>query len=260
MDNRPVGVYDSGIGGLTVFSKLYEKLPNENYLYFGDTANVPYGTKSKEELLVITHKIMNFFAEQNVKAVVMACNTTSAVAYEYLKDDYDFRIYPLIQIACKRIAETGVKKAGSLSTEATANSHAYREYIRRINPDIEVLEHGCPKKWVEMVENHTQKSPENFDIIKEHLEVLLKENVDKIILGCTHYPYLKDILTKIAGRDIFIDPSEFFALGIAEDMTENSMLAEEKTHEPIFYVSSEPDKFLSSSSIFYEIKSKPVLV
>lgn len=260
MDNRPIGVYDSGIGGLTVFSKLYKKLPNENYIYFGDTVNVPYGTKTKEELIIITHKIMNFFAEQNVKAVVMACNTTSAVAYDYLKDDYDFKIYPLIQNACKKISETGVKKIGLLSTEATAKSHAYKINIQNFNQKIEVIEHGCPKKWVEMVENHTQNEEENYNIIRDNLNILLKENVEKIILGCTHYPYLKDILIEIAGKDIFIDPSEFFADFIYQDIVDNKIQTQEKLYEAKFYVSSEPDRFLISSKIFFDVKTKPVLV
>ena len=257
MDNRAIGVYDSGVGGLTVFSKLYKLLPEENYLYFGDTANVPYGTKSKEELLKITHKIMNFFLEKNVKAVVMACNTTSAVAYDSLKDDYDFKIYPLIQTACKTIAESDVRKIGSLSTEATAKSHAYKSNIQKYNSGIEVIEHGCPKKWVEIVENHSQDYPENFGIIKDNLDILLKQNVEKIILGCTHYPYLKDILIKIAGRDMFIDPSEAFADFIAKDIVSSDMQSERKEFSPKFYVSAEPEKFFSSSSLFYKIENLP---
>ncbi|MCR5261788.1 MAG: glutamate racemase [Candidatus Gastranaerophilales bacterium] len=259
-DNRPIGVYDSGIGGLTVFSKLYKLLPNENYLYFGDTANVPYGTKSREELLVITHKIMNFFQKKNVKAVVMACNTTSAIAYDTLKNYYDFKLYPLIQTACKSIAELNVSKIGSLSTEATANSHAYKNNILIHNNKMQIIEHGCPKKWVEIVENHTQNNPENFDVIKDNLSVLLEQNVERVILGCTHYPYLRDILIKIAGKDIFIDPSETFAKAISEDIVSSGIQADKLLHKPEFHVSSDPDKFYNSSSLFYKIDELPVLI
>lgn len=257
MNNNPIGVYDSGIGGLTVFSKLVKLLPQENFIYFGDTANIPYGTKSKDELLKITHKIMNFFAEKNVKAVVMACNTTSAVAYETLKDDFDFKIYPLIQTVCKIIANEDVKRIGTLSTEATANAHAYRTYIQKQNSDIEVIEHGCPGEWVECVENGTQNS--HIQIIREHLNILLEKNVDKIILGCTHYPYLKNILVEYSKKDIFIDPSEYFAKFIAQDMQFSENKAEKKLHEPEFYVSSEPEKFQKSSKIFYNVSRLPKL-
>lgn len=260
MDNRPIGVYDSGIGGLTVFSKLLKLLPNENYLYFGDTANIPYGTKSKEELLVITHKIMNFFKEQNVKAVVMACNTTSAVAYDTLKSDYDFTLYPVIQTACKIISEMNVSKIGTLSTEATAKTHAYKNNIQKYNPNIEVFEHGCPGKWVEIVENHAQNLPESVEIIEKNLKPLLEKNVDRVILGCTHYPYLKTLLTNIAGKDIFIDPAEYFSNYISEDLKETNRLAETKFYEPKFYVSANPERFKASSQIFYKTDKVPVLV
>ena len=260
MDNRSIGVYDSGIGGLTVFEKLYKLLPNENFIYFGDTANVPYGTKTKEELLVITHKIMDFFAKRNVKSVVMACNTTSAVAYDTLKNDYNFKLYPLIQTACKKIAETGAKKIGVLSTEATANSHAYKINIQKFDENIKVFEHGCPKKWVEMVENHTQNLPENFDVIKNNLDILLAEGVDKIVLGCTHYPYLKNILVEITGRDIFIDPSVFFAESICDNIQMTETFARQKLREPEFFVSSSPEKFVQSAEIFYKLTDLPTLI
>lgn len=260
MDNRPIGVYDSGIGGLTVFSKLVKLLPNENYLYFGDTENIPYGTKSREELLIITHKIMNFFKEKNVKAVVMACNTTSAVAYDTLKEDYDFTLYPVIQTACKVIAEMGIKKIGTLSTEATANSHAYKNQLEKYNSNIEVFEHGCSGKWVEMVENHTQNKEENAPILKKHLQAVLDNNVEKIILGCTHYPYLRSILTDFAGKDMFIDPAEYFVYYIAEDLKNRGKLAENKDYEPQFFVSSNPEKFKVSSEIFYKLENLPTLI
>ena len=260
MDNRPIGVYDSGIGGLTVFSKLVKLLPDENYLYFGDTANIPYGTKSRDELLTITHKIMNFFKEQNVKAVVMACNTTSAVAYDTLKEDYDFTLYPVIQTACKVIADMNVKKIGTLSTEATANSHAYRNQLLKYNPTLEVFEHGCSGKWVEMVENHSQTEKENEPILREHLEAVLANNVDKIILGCTHYPYLRNILSGFAGKDIFIDPAEYFVKYIEQDLKKCDKIANKKDYEPKFFVSSNPEKFKSSSEIFYKLEELPTLI
>ncbi len=260
MNNNPIGVYDSGIGGLTVFSKLVKLLPTENFIYFGDTANIPYGTKTKAELLTITHQIMTFFKEQNVKAVVMACNTTSAVAYDTLKHDFDFTIYPLIQTACKVIANMDVKKIGTLSTEATANSHAYKNHLQKFNPNLEVIEHGCPRLWVDCVENNTENLPTNVSVIKQHLTYLLHNEVDKIILGCTHYPYLKDILIKFTNEDIFIDPSQSFAEFIAKDLEENDNLATEQLFAPKFYVSSDPEKFQISSKIFYNVDHTPTLV
>jgi glutamate racemase len=260
MDNRPIGVYDSGIGGLTVFSKLVKVLPNENYLYFGDTANIPYGTKSKEELLIITHKIMNFFKEQNVKAVVMACNTTSALVYEELKKDYDFILYPVIQTVCKIISQMGYSKIGTLSTEATALSHAYKNQLSKYNTNCQIFEHGCPKTWVEIVENNSQNDKSNENVLLEHLKKVTAENVEKIILGCTHYPYLKDVLTKLNGEDIFIDPSQYFVEYIKNDLIEKDLLAEKKFSNPKFFVSDNPEKFMKSSAIFYQINEKPYII
>ena len=123
-----------------------------------------------------------------------------------------------------------------------------------------VVEHDCPEKWVEIVENHSENKTENKIILKENLDILLNENVEKIILGCTHYPYLKDILTNFVGKDIFIDPSEYFSNYIFENLKELNLLNENKKYEPKFYVSSNPEKFKKSSEIFYKMETLPTLV
>ena len=138
MDNRPIGVYDSGIGGLTVFSKLVKLLPNENYLYFGDTENIPYGTKSREELLTITLKIMNFFKEQNVKAVVMACNTTSSVIYDDIKNKYNLKLYPIVQSVAEILAKEPIERLGVFATSATINSNVYPKEIAKYNSTVRI--------------------------------------------------------------------------------------------------------------------------
>ena len=259
-DNRPIGVYDSGIGGLTVFKKLSALLPSENFIYYGDTVNIPYGTKSKEELLKITKKTMLFFAEKNVKAVVMACNTTSAAVYEDLKDTVDFILYPLVQNACFQIAAMNLKSIGVLSTEVTANSHAYKINLQKYSPNLSVYEHGCPSDWVKIVENNAIEDSENQKIIKKHLNILLENRVEKIILGCTHYPYLRKVLSSLTGIDIFIDPSEYFANFIVKDLHENNMLSERKIFDPQFFVTSNPEQFLISSQLFYKLDSVPFLI
>ena len=131
MSNRPIGVFDSGVGGLSVFSQLVKLLPDENYIYFGDTINLPYGSKTQDELVEITRKIFDFFKCKNVKAVVMACNTTSALTYEILKPYYDFKIYPIVQTVAKKIATQGHNKIGVFATQGTINSHAYKKEISK---------------------------------------------------------------------------------------------------------------------------------
>lgn len=258
MNNNSIGIFDSGVGGLTVFSKLIKKLPEENYIYFGDTKNLPYGSKSKEELVKLAKNIFDFYAKQKVKAVIMACNTTSAVTYDVLKNDYDFIIYPVIQIASECIAKENIKKIGVLSTDVTANSHAYKTEIQKHNSSIEVFEQGCPG-WVQIVENKTFNQPESIELVKKYLEKITSKNIEKIILGCTHYPYLRNILNKFINDDYFIDPADYFVNYIYNDLKTRNLLCEKKEFEPKFLVSAEPENFKKSAELFYKLDKNPVL-
>lgn len=259
MKNNPIGVFDSGVGGLTVFSKLIKLLPNEKYIYYGDTKNLPYGTKTKDELIEIARNIFDYFESKNVKAVVMACNTTSALTYETLKDNYNYEIYPIIQTAAKHIAESPVESIGVLSTPATASSHAYKNEINKYNQNIQVTEIGCPG-WVQIVEGKNENKPESIIAVGKFLTELLEKNVDKIILGCTHYPYLTKILTKFAPQDLFIDPSECFVEYIISDLSKKGLLTNEPPQEPEFIVSSEAKNFKKAAELFYELKDLPKVV
>lgn len=251
-NDNSIGVFDSGIGGLSVFAELIKLLPNENYIYFGDTKNLPYGNKTKEELVSITTDIFDFFKSRKVKAVVMACNTTSAITYEILKDKYDFKIYPIVQTVAKCIADKNYNNIGVFATNATINSHAYKREINKYNPKINVFEYACPF-WVNIVENELQNSPESRIDIKEHVEEILKNNVEKIILGCTHYPYLLDILSEFAPVETFINPAKQFAEYITQDLINSGLITERQNHNPLFYVSSNPKQFVSSSRLFYKV-------
>lgn len=257
--SKSIAFFDSGVGGLTVFEKVKRILPNENYLYFGDLKNIPYGEKSKEELIKITNNIFKFFEQKDVKAVVMACNTTSANTYEELKNNYKFKIYPIIQSCANIIAKLPLKKIDVLATEATIKSGAYGKELKKYNPDLEVFEVSCPP-WVKIVEEKTQNDPQNIELIKFYLEKILKKNPDKIILGCTHYPYLLDILKKFAPREIFIDPAEYFAEFIKSDLRVNGLLNDKGTGSEQFFVSANPEKFKEASSMFYPIEELPELI
>lgn len=259
MNNNPIGIFDSGVGGLTVFSKLVKILPEENYIYFGDTKNLPYGSKTKDELIKLAKNIFDFYAQKKAKAVIMACNTTSAVTYDVLKNDYDFIIYPVIQIASKCVATEGYKKIGVLSTEATANSHAYKNSIQKYNQNIEVFEQGCPG-WVQIVENKTFNEQESLNLVKEYLQKVTINSVDKIILGCTHYPYLRNILNNYAPDDLFIDPADCFVKHIFDDLTSKNLLAEQQEFSPQFFVSEGPKNFLNAAELFYKLEKEPGLI
>lgn len=254
---KSIAFFDSGVGGLTVFEKVKKLLPNEDYIYFGDTKNVPYGSKTSEELLKFTTEIFKFFEKQDVKAVVMACNTTSATIYEDLKKLFGFKIYPIIQSVAPIMARQPIKRLGIFATPATIKSGFYGKEIKKYNPKIEVFEMACPE-WVGIVENNSKN--ENIELIEKYIVEMLKNKPDKIVLGCTHYPYLLDILEKFAPREMFIDPSQYFADFIKEDLGVNDMLSSRLKGSEKFYVSANPESFKQASKMFYKISELPELV
>lgn len=234
-------------------------MPNEDYIYYGDLKNSPYGEKTREQLIKYAENIFNFFMERDVKAVVMACNTTSAIAYESLKDKYDVKIYPIVQDCANVLSLLELERLGVFATPVTINSHIYAREIHKYNEKMEVYEIACPE-WVKIVESGKEHYDSSRDVIKKYLDIMLENNPQKIILGCTHYPYLRSVLTDIAGQDIFIDPSIIFSNYIKFDLEKNGMLTssnEEGSEE--FYVSANPFEFKNAASMFYKLKEEPKL-
>jgi len=252
-NTNKIGFCDSGVGGLTVYSKFRQIINTEDCIFFGDLKNSPYGNKSKEQLIEYSTKVFDFFKTQDVKAVVMACNTTSASTYPVLKDKYDFKIYPIIQSCAKIIAGLGIKNLGIFATDSTIKSGVYESEIHKYNRDINIYPQSCPE-WVDIVESHTQNQEDKIEIIKNDLEKMLKNNPEKIILGCTHYPYLLEVLSKYAPAEMFIDPAQFFVEYIKADLTENNLLNPQNTvGSEEFYVSANPENFQKASEMFYKV-------
>lgn len=254
----PIGVMDSGIGGLTVLKKLAEKLPSENYLYYGDTKNLPYGNKSPEQLLQYVREILNFFNKKNVKAVVFGCNTTSAVVYDIVKNEYPFQIYPIIQNACENIAPSKYSKIGVFATQATVNSGAYAKALKTFNQKLEILELACPN-WVNFIENDEINSEKCFENVKEMMTKMQQFAPEKIILGCTHYPYLLNVLEKFAPSEMFINPASAFVDYIKNDLQKNQILNSQGGRRE-FFVSSNPINFHNAGQKFFELNAMPTLV
>ena len=255
--NCPIGFFDSGVGGLTVFSEFRKVLPNENCVYFGDTKNMPYGEKTKEQLIEFSKRAFEFFEEQKVKAVVMACNTTSATVYEDLKDNYSFKLYPIIQSVSKIIAVLPARKIGVFATPATVGVHAYARGIKQFDPNKEVVEIACPE-WVKIVENKQENSPDAFLQIKEKVSRMLEYSPEYIILGCTHYPYLLKQLSELADSKLFINPAVDFVNYIKADLAGRDMISdsEAKGFEH-FYASASPEKFKLAAEMFYHLSEFP---
>ena len=200
MKNRceaPIGVFDSGVGGLTVAREIMRNIPNERIIYFGDTARVPYGSKSKDTVLRYSRQIIRFLRTQDVKAIVVACNTASAYALEEIKKELDIPIIGVVKPGA-RVAGKATKngKIGIIGTEATVNSGIYTEFIQAQNPDIQVLGKACPL-FVPLVEEGWLKDSVTAEVAGRYLDSLMEQGIDTLILGCTHYPLLRSLLREI---------------------------------------------------------------
>lgn len=206
MNNAAIGVFDSGVGGLTCVKELTRLLPNENIVYLGDTARVPYGTKSKETIAQYGRQDIRFLEQHNVKMVLVACGTVSSVLMttpifeNSAVTEYSGVIYPAVHAAC---ASTRNNRIGVIGTPATIRSGCYGKAIHEMKPDIKVVGKACPM-FVPLVENgYTAADCKVSKLIaEEYLEVMKREKVDTLILGCTHYPMLKDIIAEIMGEGV----------------------------------------------------------
>ncbi len=257
MNSSPIGFFDSGVGGLSVYARFRKILPNENTIYYGDLKNLPYGNKTKDELVGFARKILNFFEAKKVKAVIIACNTSSALAYETIKNEYNFDIFPIIQSCAEVISSMNYKKIGVFATEGTVKSGAYKKEILKYNPEIEVKEIACPN-WVSIVEG-INSNIDAINDIKKHMEEMLEFNPDKIILGCTHYPYLINDLTKYTQNTAFIDPAEIFVNYIKLKLSDKLNI-QNKIGTEEFFVSAQPETFIKNAQLFYSIKQLPEII
>lgn len=253
-NNLPIGFFDSGVGGLSVFTKFKKILPSENTIYFGDLKNLPYGNKTQTQLISFARDILDFFQSKSVKAVVIACNTSSAQAYDYIKTDYDFKIYPIIQSCAKVIAQKNYSKIGVFATQSTVNAKKYTKELKKYSADIKVQEIACPN-WVNIIENSQIETEFAYNDIKKQMQLMMDFNPDKIILGCTHYPFLINKLKNFCYIEKFIDPSEIFVEYIKEDLQKQDLLnVENVSPSEKFFVSAKPNDFIKNAKLFYNVK------
>ncbi|HUF77322.1 MAG TPA: glutamate racemase [Thermoanaerobaculia bacterium] len=212
----PIGVFDSGIGGLTVVAALRARLPAESILYLGDTARLPYGTKSAETVLRYTRKNVDFLLDRGIKAVVVACNTASALAVPHLAPTLP--LWGVIEPGAARAAATSAGRVGVIATESTIRSDAYAEALRRIRPELDVRSQACPL-FVPLVEEGWADDPIAEAIARRYLEPLTAAGVDTLVLGCTHYPLLRPVLARVTGPGIeLVDSASAVAGQVAHDL------------------------------------------
>jgi glutamate racemase len=237
-----IGVFDSGVGGLTVLQEIYRQLPNESVLYFGDTARVPYGTRSASEILQFTRETLDWMVSQRVKMAIMACNTSSALALETVRAEYDLPILGVI-LPGARAAARQSKKIGVIATPATIDSNAYLYAIREANPQAEVWQVACPE-FVPLIENNRLSEPGTLAIAKAYIQPLLDRSIDTLVYGCTHYPHLEPVLRQFVPDHVqFVNPAIHVVSAANKEL---NVLGLQSRHPAIpteFVVSGDPQQF-----------------
>ena len=250
MENRktaPVGVFDSGVGGLTVAREISRQLPNENIVYFGDTARVPYGSKSQNTIIRFSEQIIRFLKTKDVKAIVIACNTASALALDAVRDEFDLPIMGVVIPGARAAVEaTKNRKVGVVGTDATVQSGMYTKVIHGMAPDITVIEKACPL-FVPLVEEGFKEHPVTGEIIEYYLESMRSTDIDAMILGCTHYPLLRSRIREYMGDKIqIVNPAYDTAMDLKRLLKEQGMANDGATPQHSrysFYVSDAAEKF-----------------
>ncbi len=246
-NNLPIGIFDSGVGGLTVLCQLRKTLPNESFLYFGDTANVPYGGRTPEELLTFTRNILNWMRDQPIKMAIMACNTSSAWALEHIRHEYPFPILGIILPGAKAAAQCG-QRIGVIATQGTVDSNCYVRAIQEVNPKISVFQMACPE-FVPLVERGRPNDGETHQIIQLRLTPLIESNIEALVYGCTHYPHLSSVIQQILPTSIkLIDPAIYVAKAAQQELHLLRLEAYPffpmaRTSQTNFFVSGCPESF-----------------
>ena len=251
----PIGIFDSGVGGLTVAREIARSLPNENLVYFGDTARVPYGSKSKDNIIHYSRQIIRFLKTKNVKAIVIACNTASALALDVVSKEIDIPIIGVIVSGAKVAVETTKnQKIGVVGTEATIQSGVYTKIMQEMNTQMEVVSKACPL-FVPLVEEGFAKHHVTSEIIDFYLQEMQTSGIDTMILGCTHYPLLRSRIKEYLGEEItLVNPAYETALSLRELLEAKQLLNETTQKDGAsyeFYVSDAAEKFKEfANSIF----------
>ncbi len=257
----PIGVFDSGVGGLTVAREIMRHLPNEDIVYFGDTARVPYGNKSKDNIIRYSKQIINFLKTKGVKAIVIACNTASAQALDVVQAEYDIPIIGVVEPGAKAALEvTEAKKVGVIGTEGTVRSGMYEKVIQGMQPDVSVVTKACPL-FVPLVEEGFKDHPVTEEIIDFYLASLKESDIDSLILGCTHYPLLRSKIMEYVGDKIkLVNPAYETAMDLKKllkeyDMENPDIEGDHGSYS--FYVSDAADKFkqFANSILPYDIET-----
>lgn len=255
MNNNSIGIFDSGIGGLTVANAVSKLMPNESIVYFGDTAHLPYGDKSKELIQEFSFKISDFLLyKKNCKAIVIACNTASAAAYEYIRDKHKGS-YPIINVIDPIIEaivqDDSIKKVGLIATKTTIDSGVYQEKLRRRKPEVEYVSMATPL-LVPMIEEGFANDNISHTVIWNYLENPIFKDIDALILGCTHYIIIKNEIDNFfKGKVKLFDSTDIVANKLQQILGKEDLLGDNNPKQNQFYISDFNKHFQQSASRFY---------
>ena len=246
LNKRPIGIFDSGVGGLTVFKEIRKQFPKEDIVYFGDTARVPYGPKSYSTVSAYSIQNARFLLQRGAKIIVIACNTSSSISLKQLQDSLPVPVIGVIEPGAKSaVNATRNGKIGIIGTEGTIRSKAYFLEITDLKKDCRVFSRACPL-FVPLAEEGWEDHPVTTLTIKEYLKPLLDKEIDTLVLGCTHYPILKESIQKVVGDNIvLVDSAEAISQQLYEILPEKE---NEGTGEDHFFVSDNEDKFRQIAS------------
>ena len=245
MQDKHIGIFDSGVGGLTVAAEIMRRLPDEDFVYFGDVGRTPYGPRSKDIIIQFTQQDVAFLLEQDVKLIVSACNTASAVALDTVAAGIDIDIVGVIEPGARAAVKTTRNgKIGIIGTHATVASDSYPKAIHRIDSKVKVFSLACPL-FVPLAEEGYQDKEAAYLIAEDYLRVLRENDIDTLVLGCTHYPLLKKTIQTVIGEHVtLIDSATATAIEVREKLEQMGLLHQQNPHPDYkFYVSDVPDRF-----------------
>lgn len=252
MHNNPIGIFDSGIGGLTVTREIVRKLPHESIIYLGDTARVPYGGRSKEAVTQFAKELVNFLLKRKVKALVVACNTVSATCLEEIEKMSPVPVIGVVKPASKRASEvTKNKKIGVIGTMVTIKSKSYEKELKKLDPKIAAISYSCPL-FVPLAEEGLSRHKATKLIAEDYLEGIVESDVDTLILGCTHYPILFKTISDVIGKKVtLVDSAQPTVLELKEILQKNDLISDNTKPTYRFYVTDAPERVSKVASRFF---------
>jgi len=256
VEKRPIGIFDSGVGGLTVFRAIRKQFPHEDIVYFGDTARVPYGPKSQNTVIEYSIQNARFLLQQGAKIIVIACNTSASIALQTLSKILPVPVIGVIEPgAISAVSATKNGKIGVIGTDGTIQSQAYPQAIAKLSATTQTFSQACPL-FVSLAEEGWENHAVSKMVAEEYLQEILENDIDTLVLGCTHYPILKDTISQVAGENVkLVDSAEAIALQLKSIIPEPVKTGSGKDN---FYVSDNEDKFAQIASKILQQEITPL--